>query len=444
MKRPALVSCLFLLLAAGSWGIALQKDGGNSASRHLAGEWHLHAELSQRLTGQRTGAPDLVSITADPSVLESLPPQIDALRRSSPVYLAGTLTFGKTRFTFLLTDQEGSQRLILFPPGSSGSGAFSILFDVIPAQEPLNDILFLGSETDGQPIFAYERVALPKTSQLSEQTRALLLDALTNNYSPALKSLPERPDWQAVIDLLVEEMRNDPSGLHNYRSIVLHSLISRHLAEARLNVKPLLAVVASQSWTNQQKTSIVLADAVRRPDLFKGEEKETIRAMIPLTASQRGPVVEPALQVLHALTGEKDLQRDPLAWARWFEAHYGDKIDLRGSVYELVDVIAIETSSNGALSFRADGKHVQDKEKLRAQIQGFISRARAVGLRPRLVALVPTPITSIETGNQASREARPVQEILGSLGIEEYTVTPDDTVFYPPFEPGFPPKPGKP
>jgi hypothetical protein len=447
MKRSVLSSLFLILcffLADGLWGIVFQPGGGNIARLHLAGEWRLQGELSQRLTGQLNGAPDLISIAADPRVLEALPPEIEALLKSSPVYLAGTLTFGKTGFAFLLIDQEGSQRLLCFHPESAGAGIFSIFFDVIPANEPLNDLLFLGGEKDGPPIFAYDRVALPKTPRLEEETRTLLLDSLSNTFSPSLKKLAERSDWQAAIDLLVEEMRSDPKGLHNNRCIVLDTIVVHHLAQARLDITPLLAVEAGPPWNNQQKAAIVLANAVRRPDLFKGEEKATIRAMIALTASQRGPVVEPALRVLHALTGEKALQRDPLAWARWFEAHYREKIDLRGSVYELVDVIAIELSPNGAVGFRADGKLVKDKEELRAQIQGFISRARAEGLLPRFVALVPTPITSPETGDQATREAQPVQEVLGSLGIEEFTVTPEDTVFYPPFEPGFPSKPGKP
>jgi hypothetical protein len=390
---------LFLVLAADLWGITLQADSGNVASRHLAGEWRLQAELSQRLTGQRTGAPDLVSIVADPSVLGSLPPQVGALLKSSPVYLAGTITFAKARYSFLLTDQDGSQRLLCFQAqaGASTSGALSILLDVLPAKEPQNDLLFLGGERDGQPIFAYERVALPKTVRLSEETRVLLLDALSNTFSQSLERLAERPDWQAAVDLLVEEIHNDPNGQHNNHCIALDTLISRHLAKVQLDIEPLLVALASQSWNNQQKVAIVLASAVRRPDLFKGKEKETIRSMIPLTASQRGPVVEPALKVLHALTGEQALQRDPLAWAQWFESHFGTKIDLHGAVYELVDVVATERSPDGALRFRVEGKRLKGKEELRDQFQELISRARAAGLRPRFVALVPTPVTSSET-----------------------------------------------
>lgn len=448
MKRPTVLLSillgLFLLRVEGLRGIALQPDSDNVASRHLAGEWRLQADLSQRLTGGRTGAPDLVSIIPDPSVLNSLPPRIEEMLKSSPVYLAGTLTFAKTRFTFLLTEQGGAQRLVCFQHESADSGALSILFDVIPAKEPQNDLLFLGGERDGQPFFAYERDASSKVSPLSKETRGLLLDALSDSYSSSLEKLSERPDWQSVVDLLLEEIRGDPKGQHNNRCIVLRALVARHLAEARLDIQPLLVVLASRSWTNQQKASDVLAEAVHRPDLFKGREEETIRAMIPLTASQRGPVVEPALQVLQTLTGEKALQREPLAWAKWFEARFGGKIELGGSVYELVDVIATKRSPDGNPSFWAEGKLLRSTDELRAQLQNFISRARAAGLDPRFVALVSTPVISSETRSKALRDAQPIRDVLGALGIEEITLTPGGTVFYPPFEPGFPSRPGKP
>jgi hypothetical protein len=432
---------LALVPSEGQGKVALQPAGGNVASRHLAGEWRLLPELSQRLTGAPTGGPDLVAITSDPSVLDSLPPQIEVILKPSPVYMAGTLTFAKARFVFLLTEQEGSQRLLCFQSGTSGSGALSIFFDVIPAKEPQNDLLFLGGDKDGQPFFAYERVSLPKTSGLSEATRTLLLDALANTYSPSLEKLTECPDWQGAVDLLIEEVRSDPNGPHNNHCIVLQHMVTRHLAEIRLDVEPLLAVLQSRSWTNQQKTADVLAEAVRRPDLFKGNEKKTIRSLIPLTGSQRGPVVKPALQVLHALAGMNTPQRDPLGWARWFYSRFGEKIDLSGSVYELVAVIASENSPDGTTHFKLEEQRLKDKVELRSRIQAFISRARTAGLRPRFVALVPTPVTSTETQDKAIRDAQPIRDVLGTLGIEEITLAPEGTTFYPPFEAGFPARP---
>lgn len=436
------LACLFLTLAGNLWGISLQ--GGNAASKHLAGEWRLLPDLSERLSGQRSGAPDRVSISSDPSVLSSLPAPVEALLGANPAYLAGVLTFSGARFSYVLTLRDGSLRLLCFQPGASSSGVISILFDVIPAKEPQNDLLFLGGEKADQPYFAYERVALSNTAQLSDETRGLLLDALSHSYSEALSKLPERPDWQSVVDLLTEEMRRDPSGQHNNRCIVLGSILARHLKEAHLDVEPLLAVLKSHSWTNQQKTADVLAEAVRRPDIFKGREKETIRAVIPLTASQRGAVVAPALQVLHALTGVVILEREPQAWARWFESCFGEKLDLRDSVYERVTVLSNERSPAGALSFRMDGKPVKDQPALRRRLEDFVAQSEAAGLRPSFVVLIPTPITSSETRDQAYRDAQPVRDVLHSLGREEMTLTPVGTIFYPPFEPGFPSTPGKP
>lgn len=442
MSRSArwcpLFAGLFLALAGNLWGILLQE--GNAASQHLAGEWRLVPDLSERLTGHRSGAPERISISSDSSVLVSLPPPVKALLKTTPAYLAGTLTFSSARFSYVLTVQEGSLRLLCFQPGLP-SVVTSILFDVIPATEPQNDLLFLGGEKDGQPYFAYERVALPKTTELSDETRSLLLDALSHTYSEALSKLPERPDWQGVVDLLTEEMREDPNGQHNNRCLVLSSILARHLREARLDVEPLLAVLKSHSWTNQQKVADILAEAVRRPELFNGREKEAIRAVIPLTASQRGPVVEPALRVLHAVTGAGALERDPRAWAGWFESRFGEKLDLRGSVYERVTVLSSERSTAGALTFRMDGKPVQDESALRSQLKTFLGVSQAAGLRPSFVVLIPTPVTSSETQDKALRDAQPIRDVLRSLEHEEMTLAPAGTVFYPPFEPGFPAQP---
>jgi hypothetical protein len=413
----------------------------NVASHRLAGSWKLVSDLTERLTPTSAGAPERVSLTSDPSVLGTLPPEVTSAIGASQVFQAGTLQFANSTFSFLVTERAGNLSLLCFHPRtqSSSSRPITILFTIVPAKESRNDLLFLGGETDAQPFYAYERAERASIPTLSSETRDLLQKALAYSYpaqlDESLRKLPERPDWQDVTDTLVDALRSDPNSVHNNRLIVLRAIVTRHLAEVRIELAPLLKVLASPRWTNQQKTVDLLEALAQRPALFSGMERPLVRALIPLTTSQRGPVVNPTLDLLHQLTGKKDLQRDPKAWAHWYTVTYGEALDLSDAVYERVSVISRETTATGLAGYVLNGKRVGSLDALSSSVQAEILRAQSAGLRPSFAILVSYDITSAETQDAAMRESAPILKVLERLGVHEYTVTPAKTRFYPPFEP---------
>ncbi len=417
-------------------------SSGNLVSRHLAGEWRLSGSLSTRLTGSGGGAPSQVSIQEDFAVLTSISPKGEEALAGSPVFLAGSLQFEGRRFSFLLTEKNGTPALICFPQGQKVARPAIVLLALVPARDTANDLLFLGGETDTDPFFAYERAEKQAGPRLSAETERLLDIALNGSISreltEALEELPKRPDWQNAVDTLIEAIRRDPNALHNNRLIVLLAIVSAHLHEARVDLDPLIAALGTERWTNQQKTADLLAKMAEDKALFKSKEQPVIRALIPLTASQRGLVTEPALLTLHRLTGNSSLQREPEAWARWFEAKYHDTIRLTGTVYELVTVIGTEEGNSGTRRYRI-GSRLYDLGDIQKPLQTAIDEARQAGLRPSFAVLVAEPITSAETQAAALAEAAPVRTILESLGIHDLTLVPKDARFYEPFRLGYPP-----
>lgn len=433
--------CLLLALVAPAYpeeALPGQADSKFIAER-LAGTWRLAPELSERLTSSQGGSFELFTITADSSILASAPAAAKAAAGSDPIALTGTLTSGNTQFLFLLAGSSGTGRLVCYKrPRAEGADikALSIHFALIPARERGKDLLFLGGESLREPFFAYEREKSEASKSLSQETERLLQEAFNEPFSPALLRLPGQPDWQAVIDSILDEFRLQPEGDHNNRLIVLSAVLAEHRSEARLDLAPLLAVVASRTWTNQQKGAYVLA-ALRR-DLFSGKEEQVCRALIPLTTSQRGSVVSPALQVLHLLSGNTRLQRDPIAWSAWFERTYGKKLRLEGSVYELVCTIQAGDASSGQQLYSFNGGPPVGAEGLKRELKNHVQVAEAHGLHPTFIVLVPMEIHSAASQDEALNAAEPGRKILEELGFKGFTVVPERTEFYEPFKPGFP------
>jgi hypothetical protein len=445
-KKRMPVCILLLVLCSlsnpGRCFASVASSAGNLVSRHLAGEWHLASALSTRLTGSGGGAPDQVSIQEDPSTLGNIPPAVENAVAGSPIFLAGSLQFEASRFSFLLAEKDGTPVLICFPQGQEGVRPIIVLLALVPAKDKVNDLLFLGGETETQPFFAYERAEKQAGPHLTAETGRLLDIALggsiSKELSQALEELPKRPDWQSVVNTLLEDIRRDPAALHNNRLITLRAIVSAHLQEVRVDLDPLIAALGTERWTNQQKTADLLAKMAEHKALFKNKEQPVIRALIPLTSSQRGLVTEPALLALHRLAGSSSLQREPEAWARWFEAKYHDTIRLEGTVYELVTVIGTEEGDAGTRRYRI-GSRLYSLGDIQKPLQAAIEEARQAGLRPSFAFLVTEPITSAETEAAGVAEAEPARTILERLGIQDLLLVPKDARFYEPFKPGYPP-----
>ncbi len=287
----------------------------------------------------------------------------------------------------------------------------------------------------------------PPTSQVAPPLRELTAESrrlihyvdqpASAEQMAAFMALADRPDWQAIADYLVERIRDDPNGSHNNTCLALGFVVKRHLDEIELDIDPLLGLLSTLPWTNQQKAAGVLAAAAQRAELFAGNEERAIRLAIPLTTSQRGRVVSPALRILHALTDEKELERDPAAWVGWYEKRYQEKIDLRGSVYELLAIVH-SRDEDGKRTYELNGQPVGDAGGLRDALAS-LSRAAATHALPAVPVVVVDP-EILENLNMA-RIGKVMSEysmIFAGAGMGGMTVSPETDVFYPPYEAGFP------
>ncbi len=280
----------------------------------------------------------------------------------------------------------------------------------------------------------------PPLQELTAESRRLIRyvdQPASAEQIPAFMALADRPDWQAIADYLVERIRDYPNGSHNNTCLALGFVVKRHLDEIELAIDPLLGLLSTLPWTNQQKAAGVLAAAAQRAELFAGNEERAIRLAIPLTTSQRGRVVSPALGILHVLTDEKELERDPAAWVGWYEKRYQEKIDLRGSVYELLAIVR-SRDEDGKRTYELNGQPVGDASGLRDALAS-LSRAAATHALPAVPVVVVDP-EILENLNMA-RIGEVMSEhsmIFARAGMGGMTISPETDVFYPPYEAGFP------
>ncbi len=282
--------------------------------------------------------------------------------------------------------------------------------------------------------------AAPSLRELTAESRRLLHyvdQSASAEQLTAFMALADRPDWQAISDYLVERIRKDPNGRHNNTCLALGFAIKRHLDEIELDIDPLLGLLSTRPWTNQQKAAGVLAVAAQRAELFAGNEERAVRLAIPLTTSQRGRVVSPALRILHALTDEKELERDPAAWVGWYEKRYEKKIDLRGSVYELLAIVH-PRDEDGKRTYELNGQPVGDIGGLSDALES-LSQAAATHALPAVPVVMVDP--EILESMDMARVSKVMQEhsmIFARAGMGGMTISPDMDVFYPPYEAGFP------
>lgn len=282
--------------------------------------------------------------------------------------------------------------------------------------------------------------AAPPLRELTAESRRLIHyvdQPASAEQLAAFMALADRPDWQAISDYLVDRIRDDPNGRHNNTCLALGFAVKRHLDEIELDIDPLLGLLSTLPWTNQQKAAGVLAAAAQHAELFAGNEELAIRLAIPLITSQRGRVVSPALRILHALTDEKELKRDPAAWVEWYEERYQRKIDLRGSVYELLAIVHAR-DKEGERTYELNGQPVGDVGGLSDALES-LSQAAATHALPLVPVVVVDP--EILENMDMARINKVMQEhsmIFARAGMGGMTISPETDVFYPPCEAGFP------
>lgn len=267
-------------------------------------------------------------------------------------------------------------------------------------------------------------------------TRALL-DRALGQPGPAqldaMKALGDQPDWQAVVDLTMTAIAATPGESHNDHALIVEHIARQRIDEIRIDIAPLLRLLETRSWTNQQKAAQALAVLADRRDLFEGREGEAAGALVPLTTSQRGRVVDAALEGLERLTG-RTFGRDPRAWAAWLEATWGARVNLTGAVYEVLAVIRRREGTNG-LEFSLNGGPWSSAEALVAPYQALQRRAADAGISLGTVIIVPEIAFDEST---LLAQVDPLRPLFRVVQPKELTFSPESDVFYPPLESAMP------
>lgn len=270
---------------------------------------------------------------------------------------------------------------------------------------------------------------------LGPATRAVLERALGQpgpDQLRALEELPRQSDWQAVVDLLVEEIRTSPGESHNDRALAIEFIARQRLDDIRIDVGPLIDILGTPSWTNQQKGAQALAALSRRREIFTGRDRDAVRALVRLTTSQRGRVVDAALDALTHLTGQS-FGRDPEAWAAWVERAWGERVHLDDAVYEVLAVIRRRPAAGGALEFSLnEGAWTTDSLALEPAFRQLAESAAARGVPVSTVLIVPEIGFDEKT---ILAQVEPLRPLFRKVQPEELTFSPETDVFYAPWTP---------
>lgn len=443
LKRLVPASLLFILLlgqasgAAEAGEVRIIPDSENIIASRIAGKWRISPEINRRVSGRPEDSLETV-FSIDPSAALDVPEVLLPLFAEKRVYAAGTLDLGSVDLLFFLMEEHGNPRILCFRRGNSDpSKARLIYLSLIPARDFRKDLLFLGFTSPQDPYVALERVPGEIDAGLTPETRELLDLARKSVPLGTMNKLKDRPDWQQVIDLLTAEVRANPQGENNNRCLIIEWLVREHVQKVQIDVSPYIQVLRTKRPFEQQKAAQVIAAVAQRKDLVKGKELDAIRALIPLTASQRGRVVAGALEALHRLTGQTELGRDPEAWRRWFKAAYQEDLRLDEAVYEILAVIKVKSSDQGGLSYVVNEVPAKRGSELAARIRFFGEQAKALGLEPALVYVHSVDLTSSNLADAG--ESPEVQEIYraaaeAGFGWLPLTLAPPSDEFYPFFQ----------
>ena len=281
-------------------------------------------------------------------------------------------------------------------------------------------------------------VAFQSTAaQLTPETGVLLERALStdpgtgiNTVYEAMGQIPDRPDWQAALDVLLDQLRNNPSGDNNNRCLIIESILGRHSDEASMDLRPLIPLLKTQDPFNQQKAAQVVETVISRHDLVKPIEQDLIRALIPLTTSQRERVVRPALLALESLTGQQSIGRDPDKWVEWYFSRFHEKIDLSRAIYELLVIVHIP--GNGDSGFIVNGHPVSDDKSLKEEILAVKAEADRRDLQISLIVI--TDQESLDSDKimlDLLDRIKSLEPAVKAAGIEAVTFAPRTEKYYP-------------
>jgi hypothetical protein len=274
----------------------------------------------------------------------------------------------------------------------------------------------------------------PETSLLLERALSTDSGAGINTVYEAMRQIPDRPDWQAALDVMMDQLRSNPAGDNNNRCLIIEFILSKHSDEASMDLGPLIPVLKTQDAFNQQKAAQVIIAVISRHDLVKPIEQDLIRALIPLTTSQRERVVRPAVQALESLTGQQSIGRDPDGWIKWYFSNFHEKIDLSRAVYELLVVVRVPDNNNSG--FILNGHPVPDDKSLEEEILALKTEAERKGLRISLAVITDQEsLDSDEIMHSLLDGMKSLEPAVKAAGIEAVTFAPRTEKYYLPWKP---------
>ena len=143
--------------------LKVQADKENVVASRLEGTWTLHADLTKRLTGEKSDSAGY-QFTKDDDVAAAVPDKFEKILKDMTIYMSGKMkvTRGKNEETypFVLVSYKGNPRVIYFREGDGQpmGNAESLNVMLAQAKDKANDLLFVGGDFNNQPFRAFERV----------------------------------------------------------------------------------------------------------------------------------------------------------------------------------------------------------------------------------------------------------------------------------------------
>jgi hypothetical protein len=149
---------------------------------------------------------------------------------------------------------------------------------------------------------------------------------------------------------------------------------------------PLIAQLRAKEWNRQQEMAQVI-EVLAEQRRVMDEGGRLSAALIPMLASQRMRVFEPARAILMKVTGQQ-LGTTPEPWIAWHMKKYRSRIDLAAGIYELVQVVQPQLMGDQE-RFRMEREIFTTRPALLTALSRDGETARILGRRFGVVVQVP-------------------------------------------------------
>jgi hypothetical protein len=251
------------------------------------------------------------------------------------------------------------------------------------------------------------------------ELQALLATGNRERATAAAYALRHAPAPQPAVRSLVAALDRFDGALQNNICLALMFLLQAH-PSVEVPLAPLVRTMAEKRWTSQQKAAQVV-ELMARQRKLADPDGSLAAVLIPMLASQRSRVYGPARSILPRVTGQS-LGNDPIAWADWYRRKYGRRLDLAGSVYELLQIIRAERRGDKE-SFRVENDVYTSAAELLKRLKADTQTARQRGKVFALAVLLPAgsfPLDRVQGLMESLLPALPGVDVVFSPENEEF------------------------